>query len=73
MAMEPTLDPTADDSAIEIVVVFYIAENEIAIVKSDLIKAVHTAFDAVLADEPNAEQRHYGSRGDGSVCAPRSA
>jgi small conductance mechanosensitive channel len=49
------LDHSADDSAIEIVVVFYTADNEIAIVKSDLIKTVHTAFDAVLGDEPNAE------------------
>jgi plasmid stabilization system protein ParE len=67
------LDHNADDSAIEIVVVFYTADDEIAIVKSDLIKAVHTAFDAVLGDEPNAEQRRYGTRGDRSVSAPRSA
>ena len=68
------LDHTANDSTIEIVVVFYNAEDEIAIVKSDLIKAVHTAFDAVLAkQEPNAEQRGYGTRDNGSVSAPRSA
>jgi small conductance mechanosensitive channel len=67
------LDHSADDSAIEIVVVFYTADNEIAVVKSDLIKTVHTAFDAVLADEPNAEQRRCGTRGDRSVSAPRSA
>jgi small conductance mechanosensitive channel len=41
------LDHTADDSTIEIVVVFYTADNEIAVLKSDLIKAVHTAFDAM--------------------------
>ncbi|HEX3521782.1 MAG TPA: mechanosensitive ion channel domain-containing protein [Stellaceae bacterium] len=67
------LDHSADDSAIEIVVVFYTADDEIAIVKSDLIKAVHTTFDAVLGDEPNAEQRRYGTRGDRSVSAPLSA
>jgi small conductance mechanosensitive channel len=68
------LDHSADDSAIEIVAVFCTADDEIAIVKSDLIKAVHTAFDAVLAEEePHAEQRRYGIRGDGSVSAPRSA
>jgi small conductance mechanosensitive channel len=56
------LDHSADDSTIEVVVVFYTADNEIAIVKSDLIKAVHTAFDAVFGDEPNAEQRRRGTR-----------
>lgn len=61
------LDHSADVSAIEIVVVFYTADDEIAIVKSDLIEAVHTAFDAVLGNQPNAEQRRYGTRGDGSV------
>jgi small-conductance mechanosensitive channel len=51
------LDHSADDSAIEIVVVFYIADNEITIVKSDLIKAVHTAFDAVLAEKEPSDER----------------
>ena len=67
------LDHTADDSTIEIVVVFYTADNEVAIVKSDLIKAVHTVFDAVLGNKPTAEGRRYGTRGDGPVNAPRSA
>jgi hypothetical protein len=65
------LDHTADDSTIEIVVVFYTADNEIAVLKSDLIKAVHTAFDEMLEKRPQAEQRRRGSRGDGSVSAPR--
>jgi small conductance mechanosensitive channel len=46
------LDHSADDSAIEIVVAFYTADDEIAIVKSDLIKAVHTAFDAMPEKRP---------------------
>jgi small conductance mechanosensitive channel len=65
------LDHTADDSTIEIVVVFYIADKQIAVLKSDLIKAVHTAFDAMPEKRPQAEQRRRGSRGDGSVSAPR--
>jgi small conductance mechanosensitive channel len=46
------LDHTADDNTIEIVVVFYTADNEIAALKSDLIKAVHTAFDAMPEKRP---------------------
>jgi small conductance mechanosensitive channel len=46
------LDHTADDNAIEIVVVFYTADYEIAALKSDLIKAVHTAFDAMPEKRP---------------------
>jgi hypothetical protein len=46
------LDHSADDSAIEIVAVFYTADDEIATVKSDLIKAVHTAFDAMPEKRP---------------------
>jgi small conductance mechanosensitive channel len=65
------LDHSADYSAIEIVVVFYTADNEIAALKSDLIKAVHTAFDAMPEKPPQAEQRRRGTRGDGSVSAPR--
>jgi small conductance mechanosensitive channel len=65
------LDHTADDSAIEIVVVFYTADNEIAALKSDLIKAVHTALGAMPKSEPQAEQRRCGTRGDASVSAPR--
>jgi small conductance mechanosensitive channel len=64
------LDHTAD-STIEIVVVFYTADNEIAVLKSDLIKAVHTAFDAMPEKRPQAEQQRRGSRGDGAVSAPR--
>ena len=41
------LDHSPDGSAIEIVVTFYAANDEIAVVKSDLIKAVHTGFDAI--------------------------
>jgi small-conductance mechanosensitive channel len=58
------LDHTADHSAIEIVVLFYTADDEIAAVKSDLIKAVHTAFDAMPEKPPHLEQRR-GTRGDG--------
>ena len=65
------VDHTADDSTIEIVVVFYTAEDEVVIVKSDLIKAVHTAFDAKPEKRPQAEQQRRGTRGDGSVSAPR--
>jgi small conductance mechanosensitive channel len=65
------LDHSADYSAIEIVVVFYTADNEIAALKSDLIKAVHTAFDAMPEKPPQAEQRRRGTRGDGSISAPR--
>jgi hypothetical protein len=65
------LDHTADDSTIEIVVVFYTADNEVAALKSDLIKAVHTAFDAMPEKRPQAEQQRRGTRGDGSVSAPR--
>src|SRR4051795_12252550 len=39
------LDHSADDSAIEIVVIFYTGADEIAAVKSDLIKAVHAVLD----------------------------
>ncbi len=42
----------------------------IAVLKSDLIKAVHTAFDAMPEKRPQAEQQG-GSRGDGAVSAPR--
>jgi small conductance mechanosensitive channel len=65
------LDHTADDSTIEIVVVFYTADNEIAVLKSDLIKAVHIAFDAMPEKRPQAELQRRGSRGDGAVSAPR--
>src|SRR5205814_2356246 len=57
------LDHSADDSAIEIVLVFYTAENQIAALKSDLIKAVHTAFDAKPEKRPQAEQQRRGTRG----------
>ena len=57
------LDHSADDSAIEIVLVFYTAEDEIAALKSDLIKAVHTAFDAKPEKRPQAEQQRRGTRG----------
>lgn len=65
------LDHTADDSTIEIVVVFYTADNEIGALKSDLIKAVHTAFDAMPDQRPQAEQRRRETHGDGAVSAPR--
>jgi hypothetical protein len=60
------LDHTADDGAIEIVLVFYTADDEIAAVKSDLIKAVHTALDASPRNQLYTEQRQRGARGDGS-------
>jgi small conductance mechanosensitive channel len=63
------LDHSADDSAIEIVVMFYTAADEIAAVKSDLIKAVHAVLD-VPTDQPHAEQRRQGPQGDRSVGAP---
>jgi small conductance mechanosensitive channel len=63
------LDHSADDSAIEIVVMFYTAADEIAAVKSDLIKAVHAVLD-VPTDQPHAEQRRQGPQGDHSVGAP---
>jgi hypothetical protein len=65
------LDHTEDDNRIEIVVVFHTADNEIAALKSDLMKAVHTAFDAMSEKRPLAEQRRRGTRDDGSVSAPR--
>jgi hypothetical protein len=58
------LDHSADDNAIEIVIMFYTAGDEIAAVKSDLIKAVHTALDTVPANQPHAEQQR-GTGGDG--------
>jgi small conductance mechanosensitive channel len=42
------LDHSATENAIEIVGSFSTAEDDIAAVKSDLIKAVHTAFDPKL-------------------------
>ena len=50
----------------EIVLVFYTADDEIAAVKSDLIKAVHTALDASPRNQLYTEQRQRGARGDGS-------
>jgi small conductance mechanosensitive channel len=63
------LDHSADDSAIEIVVMFYTAADEIAAVKSDLIKAVHAVLD-VPTDQPHTEQRRQGPQGDRLVGAP---
>jgi small conductance mechanosensitive channel len=59
------LDYSADDSAIEIVIVFSTADDEIAAVKSDLIKTVHTALDAAPGNQLYAERRQRGARGDG--------
>jgi small conductance mechanosensitive channel len=42
------LDRSAAENALEIVVAFSTAEDEIAVVKSDLIKAVHAALDSEL-------------------------
>ena len=42
------LDRSAAENALEIVVAFSTAEDEIAVVKSDLIKAVHAALDTEL-------------------------
>lgn len=55
------LDHSPDDNAIEIVVVFYTAGDEIAAVKSELIKAVHTALDAAPGNQLYAEQRQRGA------------
>jgi small conductance mechanosensitive channel len=60
------LDHSADDSAIEILVVFYTADDEIAAVKSDPIKAVHTALDTSPGNQLYTEQRQRGARRDGS-------
>ena len=56
------LDHSADDSAIEIVIVFSTADDEIAAVKSDLIKTVHTALDAAPGNQLYAERRQRGYR-----------
>jgi hypothetical protein len=39
------LDRSAAENALEIVVAFSTAEDDIAVVKSDLIKEVHAALD----------------------------
>jgi small-conductance mechanosensitive channel len=51
------LDQSGDNSAIEIVVIFHTAADEIAAVKSDFIKAVHTALDVPADKQLLAGQR----------------
>jgi small conductance mechanosensitive channel len=53
------LDRNATDNALEIVVGFATAEDEVAAVKSDLIKSVHDALSAVPQETPAWRARRH--------------
>ena len=57
------LDRSIAENALEIVGAFATAEDDAAIVKSDLIKAVHAAFDAGPGNQPPAEADGANTRG----------
>jgi len=61
------LDRSAADNALEIVVTFAIADNQVAAVKSDLIKEAHARL-ATLMESGNSDRP-----GEGGPKSPRSA
>jgi small conductance mechanosensitive channel len=57
------LDRSTSENALEIVGAFATPEDEAAVVRSDLIKAVHAAFDAGPGNQPPTEADGTSSRG----------